>query len=262
MTRTTRLNFGRPRRRVRTAATRQLVDRLPPRRLPQPFRPAHRPADRQLPGLRARRLLPPDRRRCRSSGAASTSAARSRPATPGNRATRSVAATSTRRAACSSPPTRCSARSISRTGRASRRRVELLPVPWPTMMSAHAPTPMARAQPRRGVASVHADEGARDAAARADRARRRARGSYDFDGRRYLDAVSSWWVNLFGHAQPAHQRRDRGAARRARARDARRLHARAGGRAVRAAGRARAAAASATRSTAPTARRPPRSRSR
>jgi adenosylmethionine-8-amino-7-oxononanoate aminotransferase len=33
-----------------------------------------------------------------------------------------------------------------------------------------------------------------------------ARGSgawlYDFDGRRYLDAVSSWWVNLFGHAHP------------------------------------------------------------
>jgi adenosylmethionine-8-amino-7-oxononanoate aminotransferase len=30
----------------------------------------------------------------------------------------------------------------------------------------------------------------------------RAKGSwlYDFDGRRYLDAVSSWWVNLFGHA--------------------------------------------------------------
>ncbi len=23
---------------------------------------------------------------------------------------------------------------------------------------------------------------------------------YDFDGRRYLDAVSSWWVNIFGHA--------------------------------------------------------------
>ena len=23
---------------------------------------------------------------------------------------------------------------------------------------------------------------------------------YDFDGRRYLDAVSSWWVNLFGHS--------------------------------------------------------------
>src|SRR5476651_1423707 len=22
----------------------------------------------------------------------------------------------------------------------------------------------------------------------------------DFDGKRYLDAVSSWWVNLFGHA--------------------------------------------------------------
>jgi len=25
---------------------------------------------------------------------------------------------------------------------------------------------------------------------------------YDADGRRYLDAVSSWWVNLFGHAEP------------------------------------------------------------
>jgi adenosylmethionine---8-amino-7-oxononanoate aminotransferase len=25
---------------------------------------------------------------------------------------------------------------------------------------------------------------------------------YDFDGRRYLDAVSSWWVNLFGHCHP------------------------------------------------------------
>ena len=24
----------------------------------------------------------------------------------------------------------------------------------------------------------------------------------DFDGKRYLDAVSSWWVNLFGHANP------------------------------------------------------------
>jgi adenosylmethionine-8-amino-7-oxononanoate aminotransferase len=24
----------------------------------------------------------------------------------------------------------------------------------------------------------------------------------DFDGRRYLDAVSSWWVNLFGHCHP------------------------------------------------------------
>ncbi len=25
---------------------------------------------------------------------------------------------------------------------------------------------------------------------------------YDFEGQRYLDAVSSWWVNLFGHANP------------------------------------------------------------
>lgn len=25
---------------------------------------------------------------------------------------------------------------------------------------------------------------------------------YDFDGKRYIDAISSWWVNLFGHANP------------------------------------------------------------
>ncbi len=25
---------------------------------------------------------------------------------------------------------------------------------------------------------------------------------YDFDGQRYLDAISSWWVNIFGHANP------------------------------------------------------------
>ncbi|MBN2825217.1 MAG: adenosylmethionine--8-amino-7-oxononanoate transaminase [Campylobacterales bacterium] len=31
---------------------------------------------------------------------------------------------------------------------------------------------------------------------------KRAKGSYieDFDGNRYLDAISSWWVNLFGHS--------------------------------------------------------------
>src|ERR1700752_3579655 len=26
---------------------------------------------------------------------------------------------------------------------------------------------------------------------------------HDFEGRRYLDGVSSWWVNLFGHGHPA-----------------------------------------------------------
>ena len=26
---------------------------------------------------------------------------------------------------------------------------------------------------------------------------------FDFEGRRYLDAISSWWVNLFGHGHPA-----------------------------------------------------------
>jgi adenosylmethionine-8-amino-7-oxononanoate aminotransferase len=34
---------------------------------------------------------------------------------------------------------------------------------------------------------------------------RRGEGAWleDFEGRRYLDGVSSWWVNLFGHAHPA-----------------------------------------------------------
>ncbi len=34
---------------------------------------------------------------------------------------------------------------------------------------------------------------------------RRGQGAWleDFDGNRYLDAISSWWVNLFGHANPA-----------------------------------------------------------
>ena len=54
----------------------------------------------------------------------------------------------------------------------------------------------------RGLASVHADEAARDAAARCRSRAARACWLYDFDGRRYLDAVSSWWVNLFGHANP------------------------------------------------------------
>jgi adenosylmethionine-8-amino-7-oxononanoate aminotransferase len=33
---------------------------------------------------------------------------------------------------------------------------------------------------------------------------RRGRGAWleASDGRRYLDAVSSWWTNLFGHAEP------------------------------------------------------------
>jgi adenosylmethionine-8-amino-7-oxononanoate aminotransferase len=48
---------------------------------------------------------------------------------------------------------------------------------------------------------VHADARApRRAAAGADRAAK-GRG-WSADGRRYLDAVSSWWTNLFGHAEP------------------------------------------------------------
>jgi 4-aminobutyrate aminotransferase-like enzyme len=25
---------------------------------------------------------------------------------------------------------------------------------------------------------------------------------FDFEGNRYIDAISSWWVNIFGHANP------------------------------------------------------------
>ena len=28
---------------------------------------------------------------------------------------------------------------------------------------------------------------------------------YDFEDNSYIDAVSSWWVNLFGHANPCDQ---------------------------------------------------------
>ena len=60
-------------------------------------------------------------------------------------------------------------------GHTQPRRVELLPLPWPTLdeRARERNAEVARAQPRRRLASVHADEGARDAAARADRARRR-----------------------------------------------------------------------------------------
>jgi adenosylmethionine-8-amino-7-oxononanoate aminotransferase len=50
---------------------------------------------------------------------------------------------------------------------------------------------------------------------------------YGLDGRRYLDAISSWWVNLFGHSNPRINAR-LAAALEARARHARRLHARTG----------------------------------
>ena len=33
-------------------------------------------------------------------------------------------------------------------------------------------------------------------------ARGQAAWLYDFDGKRYLDGISSWWVNLFGHCNP------------------------------------------------------------
>ena len=60
---------------------------------------------------------------------------------------------------------------------------------------------------------------------------------YGYDGRRYLDAISSWWVNLFGHANPRINAAITAQLGRARARDPGRLHPRAGRRAGRAADR-------------------------
>jgi adenosylmethionine-8-amino-7-oxononanoate aminotransferase len=66
---------------------------------------------------------------------------------------------------------------------------------------------LAGAQPGGRLAPLHAD-----AAPRTDGSPGHlplvpiARGSgawlYDFDGKRYLDGISSWWTNLFGHANP------------------------------------------------------------
>ena len=86
------------------------------------------------------------------------------------------------------------------------------------------------------VASVHADEGPRDRAADSDARAAKARGSRTIEGKRYLDAISSWWTNLFGHANPRINAALREQVERARARDLRRLHARAGDRAGRGAG--------------------------
>ena len=47
----------------------------------------------------------------------------------------------------------------------------------------------------------------------------------DFAGKRYLDGISSWWVNLFGHANPRINARRARAARAAGTRHLRRLHA-------------------------------------
>ena len=58
---------------------------------------------------------------------------------------------------------------------------------------------------------------------------------YTEDGRRLLDGISSWWVNIHGHSHPAAERRARRPGAAARARDVRRLHASAGRRAGRAA---------------------------
>ena len=54
---------------------------------------------------------------------------------------------------------------------------------------------------------MHADAAPRpDGVGRPPAAGPIARGSgawlYDFDGKRYLDGISSWWTNLFGHANP------------------------------------------------------------
>jgi hypothetical protein len=84
----------------------------------------------------------------------------------------------------------------------------------------------------------------------------------DFDGKRYLDGVSSWWVNPLRPPPSRDQRRPGRPAGQARARHARGLHARAGGGAGRAPRPAWRPGASVMRSSLPMAHRPRRSHSR
>ncbi len=97
---------------------------------------------------------------------------------------------------------------------------------------------MARAKPRGRLASVHADEGARNAAAGADRARRRRMAV-----RFRRQALPRRRQLVVGEpvrpCQSAHQRRAGGATARTRSRDARRLHSPSGDRTVGTPGRAR-----------------------
>ena len=170
-------------------------------------------------------------------------------------------AISSRPAACSSPPTRSSGRSTSRTAARRGGASSFYLLPRAALSASTTNARVARAQPPRRLASVHADEGARDAAARADRARR---GRVALRLRR--PPLSRRGELVVGQPvrprESADQRGARRAARRARARDARRLHASAASSSSPSGSRRSRRRASATRSTAPTARRRPRSRSR
>ena len=234
---------------------------VPARRISQPVRPSRQASSRGATSHSgASCLLPPHRpvsvaRRERLSRWIARG--RQRVAAPAIRCRQAI---SSRPAACSSPPRRSSGRSISRTdARRAARRASTCSSGGPERLDS---AEWVEREPSCRLASVHADEGARDAC-RSCRSRA-AQGAwlYDFDGRRYLDAVSSWWVNLFGHANPRINAALGDAARRARPRDARRLHASPRRRAVRAPGRARAARPRARVLRAPTARRRSRSRSR
>ena len=249
-------------------STRRQRDRgLQSRRLPAALGAAHQPTARQLPGLRARRLLPPDRAPCPSSGAPFTSADRSRPATCGQTAARSRPAIWTAGSVFLAADTWLGpfyvAWGLASGGQRSfylylGRLREALPARAPAR-NAHAVA--CRAQPRGGLASVHADESARDAADRADRARRRR-----VARRLRRPPLSRRGELVVGQPlrprESAHQRGGPRAARHAAARACSRASRTARWSSCRSGWRTRADRDSAMRSTAPTARRRPRSRSR
>ena len=146
---------------------------VPARRLPQPFGAAPPAACRQLHGLRPRRLLSPAHDDSAGSAATYSPAARSRRATRGSCAP--LSARRHRQGRQRVHRRRHVPRPVLfRLRPRDRRRIELLPVPRAAAVMNQAANAqwLARSRARR-VASVHADEGARDAAARADRARRR-----------------------------------------------------------------------------------------
>ena len=121
-----------------------------------------------------------------------------------------------------------------------RRRVELLPPPRAAAVMNQAANAHWLARSRRAVWHPCTQMKVHETLPLVPIARGEGAWLYDFDGRRYLDAVELVVGQPLRPRESAHQRRARGAARRARARDARRLHARAGGRALGASRRARA----------------------
>src|SRR5664279_4967559 len=129
------------------------------------------------------------------------SADRSRPATSGAAPATLRSGMSTPPAACSSPPIPGSARSISR----GAVRAAANPASTSSLAASDADRGANAAWLARSRAAVWhpcTQMKVHESLPIVPIARGEGAWLYDFEGRRFLDAVSSWWVNLFGHANP------------------------------------------------------------